>query len=200
MLRSPLIQSLIGQFSKFPTVGPRTAGRFVFHLIHAPKEEIGELITALGNLKEHIKICSLCFYPFQGEQHQCGICANASREKTKLCIVEKEVDLESLEKIKTYKGLYFILGNTVSPLKKDLTEKLRTKELVERITNTHPPITEIIVATNPTNEGEVTARYLEELIRPFNISFSRLGRGLPIGGELEYADEETLIQSLENRR
>jgi recombination protein RecR len=199
-MRSPLIQSLIAQFSKFPTVGPRTAGRFVFHLIHSPKEEIDALIGALQNLKEQIKICSLCFYPFQGEQRQCGVCTNASRDQTKLCIVEKETDLESIEKIKTYKGLYFVLGGTVSLRRADLAEELRAKELAQRIKNANPQFTEVIVATNPTSEGEVTARYLEELIRSFNIPFSRLGRGLPIGGELEYADEETLLHALENRK
>lgn len=200
VMRSPLIQSLISQFSKFPTVGPRTAGRFVFHLIHTPKEEIDTLIAALQNLKEEVKICSLCFYPFQGQYKHCEICGNPARDQTQLCIVEKEVDLESIEKIKTYKGLYFILGGTVSPLKKDFTEKLRGKELAVRIASADPPIKEVIIATNPTIEGEVTARYLEELIRKSNISFSRLGRGLPVGGELEYADEETLLSAIENRR
>lgn len=199
-MRSPLIQSLIKQLSKFPTVGPRTAGRFVYHLIHAPKEEISEFIAVLSNLKEQVKICSFCFYPFEGEHNHCEICSTMNRDRTKLCIVEKEADLESLERIKIYKGLYFVLGGTVSPLRKDLTEKLRGKELALRIKNADPQFTEVIVATNPTSEGEVTARYLEELIRPFNISFSRLGRGLPIGGELEYADEETLLNALENRK
>ena len=116
-----------------------------------------------------------------------------------LCIIEKETDLLVIEKTKKYKGLYFILGGTVSTFKKADVEKLRTKELEERVKN-HPEIKEIIIATNPTTEGEATALYLERLLKSFNKKITRLGRGLPVGGELEYADEETLSSALESRR
>ena len=198
-MQSPLIQKLIAQFTKFPTVGPRTAARFVFHLIHQ-KNEVHALVETLEQLKNTVKICQRCFYPFEGEENFCSICANPGREKTRLCVVEKEADLESLEKIRAYRGLYFILGGTVSTLKKEDMEKLRIKELRERIENANPPVAEIILALNPTTDGEATTIYLEGILRPLGIKLSRLGRGLPIGGELEYADEGTLMSAMENRR
>jgi len=193
------IQKLIDLFSKFPTVGPRTASRFVFYLMSARKEEVGELLKSINNLRETIKICSFCFNPFEGEGVLCEICKNPTRDKTLLCIVEKETDLISLEKTKKYTGLYFILGGTVSTLKKEDIKKLRIKELEERIKK-HPEIKEIIIATNPTTEGEATALYLERLLKPLGKKITRLGRGLPIGAELEYADEETLGSALESRK
>jgi len=220
----PSIQKLIDLFSKFPTVGPRTAARFVFYLMKISKEETEGLINSISNLKKTVKICSFCFNPFEGEGELCKICADSSRDRTLLCVVEKETDLFTLEKTKKYKGLYFILGGTVSTFKKADVEKLRTKELEERVKNQppstakrgeagdeaksqRPEIKEIIIATNPTTEGEATALYLERLLKPLNlpagrqvIKTTRLGRGLPVGGELEYADEETLSSALESRR
>jgi len=203
---SPTIQKLISLFSKFPTVGPRTASRFVFYLLKLSKEEIEELINSISKLKKDVKICSFCFNPFESstssnqEEKLCKICSNPIRDKTLLCIIEKETDLVTLEKTKKYTGRYFILGGTVSKLKKTDIEKLRTKELEERIKD-HPEIKEIIIAINPTVEGEATALYLERLLKPFKlIKITRLGRGLPTGAELEYADEETLSSALENRK
>lgn len=198
---SPSIQKLIKIFSKFPTVGPRTAARFVFYLMKLPKEEIDNLIKSITNLRQDVKICSFCFNPFEGEDEEslCQICQDSSRDRTLLCIIEKETDLIPLEKTKKYNGFYFILGGTVSTLKKADIEKLRTKELKERI-STRPEIKEIIIATNPTTEGEATALYLERLLKPLNKKITRLGRGLPMGAELEYADEETLGSALEGRK
>lgn len=198
---SPSIQKLIKIFSKFPTVGPRTAARFVFYLMKLPKEEIDNLIKSITNLRQDVKICSFCFNPFEGESEKslCQICQDSSRDRTLLCIIEKETDLIPLEKTKKYNGFYFILGGTVSTLKKADIEKLRTKELKERI-STRPEIKEIIIATNPTTEGEATALYLERLLKPLNKKITRLGRGLPMGAELEYADEETLGSALEGRK
>ena len=195
----PSIQKLIEKFSKFPTVGPRTAARFVFYLLRLSKEEIEELLNSISNLKNNIRTCSFCFNPFEGEGTLCPICENKTRDKSLLCIIANETDLQAIEKTKKYNGLYFILGGTVSTLKKGGLEKLRTKELQERIKN-HPEIKEIIIATNPTPDGEATALYLERLSKPFNIKITRLGRGLPVGGELEYADEETLGSALEGRK
>lgn len=196
---SPSIQKLIDLFSKFPTIGPRTAARFVFYLMKISKEEVEELINSISNLKKTVKICSFCFNPFEGEGELCKICSDSSRDRTSLCIVEKETDLITLEKTKKYKGLYFILGGTVSTFKKKDIEKLKTKELEERV-KSHPEIKEIIIAINPTTEGEATALYLERLLKPLNIKITRLGRGLPVGAELEYADEETLGSALEGRK
>ncbi len=195
----PSIKKLIDLFSKFPTVGPRTAARFVFYLLKLSKEEIENLTGAISDLKSAIKICPLCFNPFQNEGELCQICANPSRDKSLLCIIEKETDLLVIEKTKKYNGLYFILGGTVSRLKKADIEKLRTKELEEMVKN-HPEIKEIIIAVNPTTEGESTALYLERLLKPLAKKITRLGRGLPVGAELEYADEETLGSALEGRK
>lgn len=196
---SPTIQKLIDLFSKFPTVGPRTAARFVFYLMHKPKEETEELITSISNLKKNIKICPFCLNPYEGEVKLCPICSDPRRDKSLLCIISNETDLAAIEKTKKYQGLYFILGGTVSRLKKADIEKLKIKELEKRIKDSQE-IKEIILALNPTAEGEATTLYLERLLRPLNKKITRLGRGLPLGGELEYADEETLSLALESRR
>ena len=196
------IQKLIEKFSKFPTVGPRTAARFVFYLLRISKEEIEELIKLISELRQNIKTCQFCFNPFEGEGELCPICQDKTRDKSLLCIVASETDLQVIEKTKKYNGLYFILGGTVSALKKEDIEKLRVKELQERIKN-HPEFQEIIIATNPTPDGEATALYLERLLKknlPAGRQVTRLGRGLPVGGELEYADEETLKNALEGRK
>lgn len=196
---SPTIQKLIDLFSKFPTVGPRTAARFVFYLMHKPKEELEELINSIVNLRKNIKICPLCQNPYEKETELCSICSDSRRDKSLLCIVSNETDLQALEKTKKYQGLYFILGGTVSRLKKADIEKLKIKELEKRLRNDQE-IREIILALNPTTEGEATTLYLERLLKPLNKKITRLGRGLPLGGELEYADEETLTSALESRR
>ena len=198
-MKSLSAEKLIKIFSKFPTVGPRTAARFVFYLIQKPQEEIEELINAISELKNKVKICSSCFNPFEGEGELCEVCSDPMRNKTLLCIVEKETDLISFEKTKKYKGLYFILGGTVSSLKKTDFEKLRINALEERLKN-HPEIEEIIIAFNSTTEGETTALYLERLLKPLNKKITRLGKGLPMGAELEYADDETLGAALEGRK
>jgi recombination protein RecR len=200
------IQKLIDLFSQFPTVGPRTAARFVFYLIGLPKEKVEELIRSIIVLKKNIKICSFCFNPFEGEGELCQICKDPVRDKNLLCIVEKEGDLISIEKTKKYNGLYFILGGTVSTLKKEEIKKLRVEQLIERIKNPEKfgikngKFKEIILATNQTTEGEATALYLERILKPLNLKISRLARGLPVGAELEYADEETLKSALEGRK
>lgn len=238
---SPSIQKLIDIFSKFPTVGPRTAARFVFYLLRLPKEETIKIVEAINNLRESVKTCLFCFNPFEprqvptssgfgegkNEETLCPVCRDPRRDKTLLCIVEKESDLVSIEKTKKYKGLYFILGGTVAKRNKFFSrsayggaserkkpavrpqenkEQLRTKELIERIKNPsnfgfpETDFQEIIIAVNPTTEGEATTLYLERTLKPFGKKITRLGRGLPLGGELEYADEETLSSALEGRR
>jgi len=204
-MQSQTIQKLVALFSKFPTIGPKTAARFVYYLIGQKKEGIDEITSAISDLKKNIKTCAYCFKPFepfgsaQGKVHLCEICSNPGRDKSMLCVVEKEPDLNSIEKTKKYHGRYFILGGTISRLRKTEIDKLRIKDLVLRVkrgTNTK----EIILAINPTHEGEATTLYLERLLKPFGKKITRLGRGLPIGGELEYADEETLTSALEGRK
>jgi|SRR3989344_3910389 len=202
---SPTIQKLIDLFSKFPTVGPRTASRFVFYLMGKNKEEIEEIIKSISILKEKVKICSSCFNTYEGPGLLCNICSDPRRDKSLLCVIANETDLEAIEKIKKYKGFYFILGGTVSTLKKTDIEKLRFRELGQRI-KSRPEIQEIILAFNSTSEGEATALYLERILKSFDatqdnpVRITRLGRGLPLGGELEYADEETLSSAFEGRK
>lgn len=203
---SPLIQKLIERFSKFPTIGPRTAARFVFYLLRTGEKEVEELTSLISQLKKKIKSCFFCFNHFEGSGNLCSICQSPSREKSLLCVIEKESDLTSLEKTKKYKGLYFILGGGISGIKKKDFEKLRTNELQDRIKNPakfglkNVNFQEIILAVNPTTEGEATVLYLERKLKPLNKKITRLGRGLPVGGELEYADEETLSSALEGRK
>ena len=189
-------------FKKFPTVGGRTAGRFVYYLMKLPKEKTDELINAIIELKNKIKLCQLCFDPFEGEGVICRICQNSSRNKNLLCIIEKETDLISLENTKKYNGLYFILGGTVETMKKEDTSGLRIEELKKRITGNN--FTEIIVALNPTPEGRTTSILIENIIKEIfpvpSFKITHLARGIPVGGELEYADEETLESALEGRK
>ncbi len=199
----PSIQKLIDLFSKFPTVGPKTAARFVFHLLKSDKKETDELIYSISNLKRNIKSCFFCFNSFELTANKnngfCKICSDSSRDKSQLCIVEKETDLLAIEKIKKYKGRYFILDGIVSRFKKQGKKEIRIEELKKRIKN-NPEIKEIILATNSTTEGEATALYIERELKVFNKKITRLARGLPIGGELEYADNETLKNALEGRK
>jgi recombination protein RecR len=198
-MHSPTIQKLINLFSKFPTIGPRTASRFVFYLLGLTEREIKELTSAILKLKENIKLCKLCYKSFEpstssgqkAEGELCEICQDPRRDKSLICLVEKETDLISIEKTRKYQGLYFILGG-------EELKKIRTQEFLERVKN--PEIKEIIIALNPITEGESFALYLERTLKPLGKKTTRLGRGLPFGGELEYADEETLSSALEGRK
>ena len=221
-MHSASVQKLIDLFAKFPSVGPRTAQRFVFYLIKNSKDKNKELIGAIEGLTEKIKICGFCGKPYEeneGKEGFCEICSSEARDKGILCIVEKEEDLEAIEKTNKYKGLYFILGGTISGFekqKKSIEEKINN--LIEKLTNKldksnysnladRPKmnnfefeIKEIILALNPTPEGENTSLLLERKLKPLDIKITRLARGLPKGGELEYADEETIFSALQGRK
>jgi recombination protein RecR len=192
------IEKLKNLFSKFPTVGPRTAGRFVYYLVKQPKERIDELVAALQELKSKIKLCPQCFNPIEGV---CPICDNPQRNKNLLCIVEKEADLQSIESTKKFNGLYFILGGTIGMMRKEDLSQLRLEELKKRIAGKN--FSEIIIALNPTAEGRVTSGLVEttikEVLSPAP-KITHLAKGIPVGGELEYADEETLESALEGRK
>jgi len=205
------IQKLIEAFSSLPGVGPRTAARFVFYLLKSSQSEVQELVQAIENLQKEIRLCKFCFNPFQVGEDQdetslCLICRNPSRERLLLCVVEKESDLAALEKTKIYQGLYFIVGGTVGSLRKEDMKNVRVQDLKARIEKPRQfgladaTFREVILATNPTTEGEATALYIERVLKPLGIRTTRLGRGLPIGAELEYADDETLRNALEGRR
>ena len=196
------IDKLVEIFRRFPTVGSRTAGRFVYYLMKQPKQKTDELINAILELKNKIKLCQLCFDPFEGDGQICKICSNSARNKNLLCIVEKETDLSSLESTKKYTGLYFILGGTVATMRREDISQLRVEELKKRIKNNN--FTEIIVALNPTPEGRTTSVLVEQLIKEIIPSptpkITHLAKGIPVGGELEYIDEETLESALEGRK
>ncbi|MEA3344103.1 MAG: recombination mediator RecR [Patescibacteria group bacterium] len=196
----PSIQKLIDLFSKFPSVGRRTAARFVFYIIKLPKNELEDFLNSVVELRKTIKICSYCFNPFDSSTSSgetlCPICRDPSRNKTLLCIVEKEMDLLTIEKTNKYKGIYFVLGGVMN-LKKE-GKNIRIDELKQRIKSSN--FKEIIIAINPTVEGEITTLFIERELKPFNIKTTRLGRGLPFGGELEYADEETLESAFQGRK
>lgn len=192
----PSIQKLIDLFSKFPTVGPRTAARFVFYLLDLPQEKTEELAKSIYELKQNVKHCSFCFKTFQDDKELCEICSNPKRDKSLLCVVEKETDIAPIENTHKYLGRYFILGGLVSKFNKK--EGLRADELLQRAGQEE--IKETILAINSTAEGETTTLYLERLLNPLNKRITKLGRGLPVGGELEYADEETLSSALEGRK
>ncbi|MEK7658577.1 MAG: recombination mediator RecR [Patescibacteria group bacterium] len=213
------IEKLKNIFRNFPTVGPRTAGRFVYYLIKLPQDRIDELTSAISELKNKIKLCRLCFQPFEAlaEESLCQICSNPSRNKKLLCIVEKETDLLSIENTKKYNGLYFILGGTVSVMRKEDIGQLRVEELKKRLRQPFDAaqgenkFSEIIVALNPTPEGKATSILIEREIKEIwqvtktegpepQRRITHLARGIPVGGELEYADEETLKSAFEGRK
>lgn len=203
------IKRLQDLFSRFPTIGKRTAGRFVFYLIRQPKESVDELILALQELKKNIKLCAECFNPFESGGVSetpilCEICRSLSREKHILCIVEKESDLLAIEATKRYKGLYFILGGVVSAFRPD-GSGLRFEALKKRVSASQ--FTEIIIALNPTPEGRATSVLVERTLKDSSFQLpapkfkvTHLAQGLPVGGELEYADEETLESAFEGRK
>ena len=198
------IDKLINIFKQFPTVGSRTAGRFVYYLMKLPQDRINELITSITELKNKIKLCQSCFQPFETSLNEglCQICSNSSRNKNLLCIIEKETDLLSLESTKKYNGLYFILGGTVATMRKEDVSQLRIEEFKKRLKNGN--FTEILIALNPTPEGRTTSVLVEQTIKEIlptqALKITHLAKGIPVGGELEYADEETLENALENRK
>lgn len=194
----PSFQNLIDEISKLPGLGPRAAARLVSHLLRQSKEELNKLISALQNLKQETKICRRCFN--LSENELCPICQDPKRDNSQICVVEDALDIPPIEQTKRFQGVYHVLEGTLSPLEGREPSKLRIKELTNRIKKSQPKVKEIIIATNPSTEGETTALYLVRLLRPLNIKITRLGRGLSTGSSLEYADENTLINALEGRR
>lgn len=193
------IKKIIKIFSEFPTIGERTATRFALYLLGQGEEKVKEIYDSLISLKKDVKLCSFCFNPFTPKKSEniCPICNDKKREKT-LCIVERETDLWRMEETKKYQGFYFILGGEIEFLKENPLGKLRIEELKKRIENLKPK--EIILALNPTREGILTMDFVAKILKPYEVKITRLGRGLPTGGEIEYADEETIEKALEGRR
>ncbi|NMB57250.1 recombination protein RecR [Candidatus Beckwithbacteria bacterium] len=195
------IQKLVDNFQKLPGIGPKSAQRLTYYLLHVPQEILDDFGQSIENLKKNTKICSTCFNI--GESDPCPICTDEKRDQSKICVVEQALDILAIEKSGAYKGLYHVLHGCLNPLENIGPEELHLHDLLPRIKNTGiMNITEIIIATNPTMEGEATALYIQRLIGKNNpeIVISRIGRGLPTGADIEYADEITLSRAFEGRR
>ncbi|HXM17323.1 MAG TPA: recombination mediator RecR [Candidatus Tumulicola sp.] len=188
--------ALIGELEKLPTVGPKTAARLAFYLLSASREDAQALAEAIVAVKDKIRFCKRCFGLSEGEV--CSICDDPRRDAHMLCVVGEAKDVYAIERAMTYNGLYHVLGGLISPMEGIGVGQLKVKELVDRIGA--EGIKEVIIATNPNAEGESTALYLSRLLAPLGAKVTRLAYGLPIGGELDYADETTLARALEGRR
>jgi len=188
------MEKAISEFTKLPGIGRKSAQRLVFYLLKSPKYEVQQLADALYAIKENVIFCTICFNIT--EANLCHICASDKRDRTTLCVVEEANDVLALEKTGEYKGLFHVLGGALSPLEGIGPKDLHITEMMARLNGT---IQEVIIATNPNTEGEATALYLEKLIKPLEIKVTRIARGLPVGGDLEYADEITLTKALEGR-
>ena len=190
------IQDLIDELSRLPGIGPKSAQRLAFHLVKSPPDDAKRLAEAIVQAKERIFFCRECGNVAEGEL--CRICRDEGRDRTVLCVVEEPKDVATIEKAGVIKGRYHVLGGAISPLDGIGPEDLRTKELLERVER--DGVTEVIIATNPNLEGNATAMYVSALLKPARVRVTRLASGLPVGGDLEYADEVTLSQALEGRR
>jgi recombination protein RecR len=189
------VAALINEFSKLPTVGPKTAARLVFHLLNRPRHEAQALAEAIVAVKDRVRFCSTCFS--LTEDDPCSICADERRDARTVCVVAEAKDVYAIERTGAFKGRYHVLGGLISPMDGIGPSQLRVKELVERIGQEDSR--EIILATNPNAEGEATALYVSRLVHPLGVIVTRLAYGLPIGGDLDYADEVTLTKAIEGR-
>lgn len=191
---SETLQALIEEFAKLPGVGRKTAQRLALYILKQPREEVVRMAKALVNVKDRIRTCSVCCNIT--EEDPCAICASGRRDRKLLCVVEEPNDVLALEKTNEFRGLYHVLGGALSPLDGIGPEELKVKELLARITG---EVSEVILAMNPNVEGEATTIYLGRLLKPLGVKVSRIARGLPMGGDLEFADEATLSRALEGR-
>ncbi len=193
---APPVQSLIDELGRLPGVGPKSAQRIAFHLLKLPDEDASRLARAITEAKERVSFCRRCFNVCEGSE--CEICADGRRDPSVVCVVEEPRDVVAVEKTHEFRGRYHVLGGAITPLEGVGPDQLRVKELLGRIDA--EGITEVILCTNPNIEGEATAMYLARLLKPLGVKTTRLASGLPVGGDLEYADELTLGRALEGRR
>jgi len=191
-----VVQDLIDELGRLPGVGPKSAQRIAFHLLQADSGDVKRLVSALVEVKEKIRFCSICGNVAEAEQ--CRICLDPRRDLTYICVVEEPKDVQAVERTREFRGRYHVLGGAISPIDGVGPDDLRIKELLTRLADGE--VTEVIVATDPNLEGEATATYLARLLRPMDLKVTRLASGLPVGGDLEYADEVTLGRAFEGRR
>jgi recombination protein RecR len=190
------VAALINELSKLPTIGPKTAARLVFHLLNRPRNEAQSLAEAILAVKDKVLFCSICYS--LSETDPCDVCTDERREAQTICVVAEPKDVYAIERTGAYRGRYHVLGGLISPMDGIGPAQLHVKELVERVGREEPR--EIILATNPNAEGEATALYLSRLLQPLGVEVTRLAYGLPIGAELDYADELTITKAIEGRR
>ncbi len=191
-----IIQELIDELGKLPGIGPKSAQRIAFHIVQSERVDINHLVEVLRLVKEKVRFCSKCFNV--AEEEECKICRDPRRDNSTICVVEESKDVIAIERTREFKGKYHVLGGAISPIDGIGPEQLRIRELLARLSDAN--ITEVIIATDPNLEGEATATYLARTIKTLGIKISRLASGLPVGGDLEYADEVTLGRAFEGRR
>jgi recombination protein RecR len=191
-----VVQDLIDELGRLPGVGPKSAQRIAFHILQADPTDVRRLAQILLEVKEKVRFCSTCGNV--AEDTECRICRDPRRDPTVLCVVEESKDVQAVERTREYRGRYHVLGGAISPIEGIGPDDLRVKELMTRLAD--GTITELIIATDPNLEGEATATYLARLIKPMGLNVTRLASGLPVGGDLEYADEVTLGRAFEGRR
>ena len=191
------LERLIRALRRLPGVGPRQAERFAMYFLRAPQGEVEEFITALSSLKQDIKLCRICHA--YSETEICSICADADRDHTSICVVEDPQDIEAIEKTGAFHGVYHVLHGAISPMEGRGAQQVKVKELLARVQQADPAITEVILATDPDAEGETTALYLADLLRGMVERITRIGYGVPLGGDIDYMDEMTLGYSLKGR-
>jgi recombination protein RecR len=192
------VARLIDEFNKLPSIGPKSAARLTFHLLRSGPEATQALIDALIELKERIVFCSVCFNITEADQNPCPICGDTERDRATICVVEEALDVVALERTREYHGLYHVLHGAINPINGIGPEKLRIKELLQRVADSQ--VREIILATNPNMEGDATAMHIFRLLSATGVKVTRPASGLPMGGDLEYADEVTLSRALTGRR
>lgn len=193
---SPSIEKLIESFEKLPSIGHKTAARLAFYMLDLNEQDTQEFIDSIYNAKKNLKYCSHCYNI--SDTDPCLICANPKRDSSIICVVEDVRDIIAMEKTHEFKGVYHVLHGSISPMNGIGPDDIKIKELLARLTD--GSVKEIILATNPRVEGEATAMYLSKLIKPMGITVTRIAHGIPVGGDLEYADEMTLTKALEGRR
>lgn len=196
MIYPKSIASLIEHFQKFPSVGPKSAQRMAFYLLRMPKTEVEKFAQSMIDAKENTKTCEICFN--LSSTSPCEICTSSQRDKSTICVVAETKDLIAIEKTNEYKGLYHVLQGLISPMDGIGADDIRIKELLNRLTDEN--VREVILALSPSVEGEATSLYLNKLIKPFGVKISRIAFGLPVGADLEYADEITIAKAIEGRR
>ena len=191
-----IIENLINALTKLPGIGRKTAQRLAFFILSMPENDAKTLAQAINEVKEKARFCAVCFNITDNDV--CNICSNTSRDAGKLCVVEEPSNILVIERSKGFDGLYHVLLGALSPIDGMTPDKLKIKELIDRVKN--DSVKEVIIATNPNTRGEMTAQYIRELLKPYDIRVSRIAYGLPIGGDIEFADEVTLGKALEGRR